>query len=107
MAFDLLAVDGEDLRGLPLLQRKRTLTRIMPRVESRLRYVDHVPERGCDLFRDGCERDLEGVVGNWARGRYWSDGRSTSWVKIKNPNYSQVEGRGTSCSSATATPLRQ
>jgi bifunctional non-homologous end joining protein LigD len=42
MAFDLLAVDGEDLRALPLHQRKRALKRIMPRVESRLRYVDHV-----------------------------------------------------------------
>jgi bifunctional non-homologous end joining protein LigD len=70
MAFELLAVDGDDLRALPLLQRKRRLNRIMPRVESRLRYVDHVRERGCDLFRAVCERDLEGIVGRWEKGGY-------------------------------------
>ena len=65
----------------------------MPRVESRLRYLDHVHGRGVDLFRVACERDLEGVVGKWAHGSYLSDPRSTSWVKIKNSSYSQMEGR--------------
>ena len=46
-----------------------------------------------DLFRVACERDLEGVVGKWANGSYLSDARSTSWVKIKNSSYSQMEGR--------------
>jgi ATP-dependent DNA ligase len=65
----------------------------MPRAESRLRYVDHVRERGRDLYREACARDLEGIVAKWARGRYETDGVSTSWLKIKNPNYSQWEGR--------------
>lgn len=46
-----------------------------------------------DLFLVACERDLEGIVGKWARGSYLSDPRTTSWVKIKNPSSSQMEGR--------------
>ena len=65
----------------------------MPRIESRLRFIEHIEGRGVDLFRVACERDLEGIVGKWARGSYLSDGRSTSWVKIKNARYSQMEDR--------------
>jgi bifunctional non-homologous end joining protein LigD len=92
-AFDLLAVDGEDLRDRPLLERKRRLWAIMPRIPSRLLYVDRLRARGRALFREACARDLEGVVGKWARGRYERDGVSTSWVTIKNPDYSQIVGR--------------
>jgi bifunctional non-homologous end joining protein LigD len=92
-AFDLLAVDGKDLRDRPLLERKRRLRAIMPRIESRLLYVDHVREQGLQLFREACARDLEGIVGKWARGRYERDGVSTSWVKVKSPTYTQWEGR--------------
>jgi bifunctional non-homologous end joining protein LigD len=93
IAFDLFALEREDLRALPLLERKRRLRRIMPRVESRLQFMDHIEERGIDLFRVACDRDLEGIVGKWKGGSYSTDGRSTSWVKIKNPVYSQMEGR--------------
>jgi ATP-dependent DNA ligase len=65
----------------------------MPRVESRLLYLDGVPERGRDLYRVACERDLEGIVAKWSRGTYQGDGRGTSWLKIKNPGYSQMVGR--------------
>src|SRR5262245_12745166 len=41
-AFDVLVIDADDVRGVPLLERKRRLLEIMPRVESRVRYVDHV-----------------------------------------------------------------
>jgi bifunctional non-homologous end joining protein LigD len=92
-AFDLLMLDGEDLRSLPLLERKRRLLAIMPRVECRLLYFDHIHERGCDLFRVACERDLEGIVGKFAAGTYRSDPRSTSWLNLKNPEYSQIRDR--------------
>ena len=55
--------------------------------------VDDLTERGSDLFRAACARDLEGIVGKWRDGRYETDGVSTSWIKIKNPRYSQAEGR--------------
>jgi uncharacterized protein with GYD domain len=86
-------LEGRDLRSLPLLERKRLLARIMPRVECRLLYLDHVRERGSDLFRVACDRDLEGIVGKWAAGIYRIDQRSTSWLKIKNLEYSQMRDR--------------
>jgi bifunctional non-homologous end joining protein LigD len=92
-AFDLLTIDGEDLRGLPLLARKRALRRLMPRYDSRLRYVDHLRGRGRELFRLACAHDTEGIVGKWAKGRYHVDGSTTSWLKVKNPTYTQAVGR--------------
>jgi bifunctional non-homologous end joining protein LigD len=92
-AFDLLMLEGEDLRSLPLLERKRRLARIMPRAAGRLLYLDHISMRGRDLFRAACEQDLEGIVAKWAPGTYQCDRRFTSWLKIKNPNYSQIRDR--------------
>ena len=69
------------------------LLRIMPFIESRLMYLDHIEGRGCDLFRVACERDLEGIVAKWARGTYRTHGRATSWVKIKNLDYTQMRDR--------------
>jgi ATP-dependent DNA ligase len=56
-------------------------------------YLDSIAERGTDLYRVACERDLEGIVAKWAQGTYQSNGRETSWLKIKNPTYSQMAGR--------------
>jgi bifunctional non-homologous end joining protein LigD len=94
-AFDALSIAGEDLRELSLLERKRRLARVMPmpETESRVRYMDHLVGRRCDLFRLVCQKDAEGIVGKWARGRYRPDGATTSWLKVKNPRYSQAEGR--------------
>ena len=55
-AFDLLWLNGEDLRSWPLLDRKRELRKIMPR-GSRLLYVDHVVGRGKELFQLACDSD--------------------------------------------------
>jgi hypothetical protein len=65
----------------------------MPRMDSRLLYVDHLAGRGCDLYRAACERDLEGIVAKWSLGPYRADSVMTSWIKIKNPAYSQAQGR--------------
>ena len=65
----------------------------MPRVESRLMFLDAIPARGTRLYELACERDLEGIVAKWGGGCYQCDGRYTSWLKIKNPEYSQIEGR--------------
>ena len=65
----------------------------MPAVECRVLFLDSIAERGCDLFRVTCERDLEGIVAKWAHGTYQTDGRSTSWLKLWNPAYTQKDGR--------------
>jgi ATP dependent DNA ligase domain len=92
-AFDVLNIEGEDLTNQPLLERKRRLRRLMPTIDSRLLSLEHIEQRGCDLFRAACERDLEGIVAKWAHGTYGTDGRTTSWLKIKNPQYSQMRDR--------------
>jgi len=92
MAFDVLWLDGKDLRSLPLFRRKRILAGIMPAVESYVRLVDHIPGRGRDFFKVACAHDLEGVVAKWRGGTYQT-GTKTSWLKIRNPHYSQWDGR--------------
>ena len=65
----------------------------MPLTPMRLLRINHLHERGCDLFRAACERDLEGVVAKWKTGTYRTDGRATSWLKIKNAEHSQMRDR--------------
>jgi bifunctional non-homologous end joining protein LigD len=90
-AFDLVWLDGQDLRDLALSERKALLRKLLPRRKARsVLYVEHVTS-GTDLFRVVCERDMEGMVAKQARARYTPE--ATSWVKIKNREYSQAIGR--------------
>ena len=89
-AFDLLWLDGADLRNRPLLERKALLRSILPRRPGVVLYVNHVA-CGTDRFRAVCERDMEGIVAKLAAGQYTPE--ATTWVKIKNPAYSQAAGR--------------
>ncbi len=90
-SFDLLWLNGRDLRGLPLLERKRLLREIIPAQPCPVLFVDHVAGSGVALFEAICDRDLEGVVAKLANAPYTPD--ATTWVKIKNRAYSQAEGR--------------
>jgi len=89
-AFDLLWLDGRDLRGLALSERKALLRKLLPPKAHAVRYVEHVAS-GTDLFRVICEQDMEGVVAQQASARYTPE--ATTWVKIKNRQYSQAIGR--------------
>jgi len=93
VAFDVLSVNGEDLRALPLVARKKRLKRILPSRSSSILYVDHVKGAGRQLFQLACELDLEGIVAKRAMSVYGND-NVTDWIKIKNPRYSQKAGRG-------------
>jgi bifunctional non-homologous end joining protein LigD len=88
-AFDILQLNGKDLRSLPLIARKKQLRKLISN-RSSLLYVDHVEARGEDLFRLACREDLEGIVAKRKDGAY---GPQADWVKIKNPDYSQTVGR--------------
>jgi bifunctional non-homologous end joining protein LigD len=92
--FDVLWLNGRDLRDDPLLARTRQLRRLIRPTSQHLVYVDHVHRRGLGLFTLACERDLEGVVAKLATGPYVSNARTTTWLKIKNPHYSQAVNRG-------------
>ncbi|MFN3433710.1 MAG: DNA ligase D, partial [Sphingomonas sp.] len=80
-AFDLLAVDGEDLTGLPTLERKERLRAIVPGGE-RIQFAEHVIGAGERLFETMCREGLEGVVSKRADAPY-AAGRTKAWLKTK------------------------
>ena len=79
--FDCLALDTYDLRGLSLMQRKEFLKSLLPPL-GMIRYGDHIPAKGEELFRAVSEMGLEGIVAKRAKSRYVA-GRSRDWIKIK------------------------
>ena len=82
-AFDLLVLNGEDLRDLPLLKRKAALKRILPKIKTnRIRFTDHVIGEGLALFAHLEERKLEGMVAKRIDSKYVG-GRTRDWLKIK------------------------
>jgi bifunctional non-homologous end joining protein LigD len=90
-AFDLLYLNGQDLRQLPLIKRKEKLRALIEK--SGLSDVicgKYVEGRGIDLFHEVCQRNLEGVVAKRKAGKYST---VSGWLKIKNPNYTQTERR--------------
>ncbi len=82
--FDLLAVAGHDLRGLPLLRRKQLLARLAPRLGF-VRFADHVEHDGLALYEAARANDLEGIVAKRADSPYETGQRSKSWLKLKLP----------------------
>ena len=93
-AFDLLMADGKDLRTEKLTDRKQELRRLLSKVSaSRMRYADYVEHYGTALFERVCKLDLEGIVAKHAFDPYVTEPERTTWFKIKNRNYSQMQGR--------------
>src|SRR4026207_1205566 len=92
-AFDLLSLNGEDSTKLPLLARKEKLKRILPSRSAHVLYVDHSRGNGTALYRLACQLDLEGIVAKRADSKYSDNSNAHDWIKIKNPDYSQKEGR--------------
>ena len=93
-AFDLLFLNGEHLRELPLIARKARLQRLLRRKRSPVLYVDHIEAEGRQFFEKVCELDLEGIVAKRKSAAYRATEKASPyWIKIKNPRYSQAEGR--------------
>ncbi len=80
-AFDLLYLDGLDLRRVALEQRKRLLQEKIVAGEV-IQYSDHYDEKGLDLFAAAKKRELEGIVAK-KRSSVYEEKRSTNWLKIK------------------------
>ena len=82
-AFDLLQLEGKDLRALPLLKRKAALQKELKRARTqRIVYTLHVGENGEKLLQAADQLGLEGVIGKKAHSRY-PRGRTQLWVKVK------------------------
>ncbi len=81
--FDLLYLDGYDLRKVGLLDRKRALKAIASSDASGLiRYSDHIPGRGEVVFAEACRRGMEGIVSKRTDAVYLA-GRNRNWMKVK------------------------
>ena len=83
-AFDLLFLNGKDLRKTPLAARKEELRKLLAAkgVSPVLIYSDHVKGAGTAFLKSVCAEDLEGIISKRADAPYRS-GRGTSWLKIK------------------------
>jgi bifunctional non-homologous end joining protein LigD len=81
-AFDLLWLDGEDLRPLPYVERKERLAGLIPKASKRLFYVEHFEEPGARMLKGACGLHLEGIVSKRLDAPYRS-GRSHDWLKTK------------------------
>jgi bifunctional non-homologous end joining protein LigD len=89
VAFDVLFVDGEDVRALALKERRALLEKVVRRYG--MQKSEPVLGDGKAVFKAACQLDLEGVVAKRLADAY-EPGR-TKWSKILNPEYSQKAGR--------------
>jgi ATP-dependent DNA ligase len=93
-AFDMLALDGDDLRKLPLHLRKTNLARLLARRADGIHLAPFEQgEIGPDLFRAACNMQLEGLVSKRRDSRYRA-GTSRDWVKSKTPKHPAMHRAG-------------
>jgi len=90
-AFDLLELNGQDLRREPIEVRKRELGKLLRwSAQIGLQLNEHIAEPGDVVFRHACKLGLEGIVSKRLGSRYRS-GRSRDWLKLKNPRAPAVK----------------
>ena len=91
-AFDLLELDGKDLRRRPIEERKDLLAKLLHDSDSDLGIVlnKHYEEDGANVFREACRLGCEGIVSK-RLGSTYRRGRSPLWLKVKNPNAPAVK----------------
>ncbi len=82
-AFDVLHLDGFDLRDVALIDRKRVLAELLSELDphSPIKFSEHLDASGPDVYRNACELELEGIVSKRKDGRYRS-GRNDAWIKL-------------------------
>ena len=89
-AFDLLEIDGEDLRRVPIEQRKHWLARLLRSPHHGIVLNEHFEGDGAIVFREACRLGCEGIVSKRLGSSYRS-GRSQHWLKFKNPTAPAVK----------------
>jgi ATP dependent DNA ligase domain len=83
-AFDLLELDGRDLRREPIERRKALLFTVLRGSQLSIVLNEHFEEDGAIVYREACRLGCEGIVSKRLGSPYRS-GRSAHWVKVKNP----------------------
>jgi bifunctional non-homologous end joining protein LigD len=89
-AFDLIEHDGEDLRGLPFLDRKAALAKLLRDTEAGILVNEHIAEDGATVFAHACRLGAEGIVSKRIDGTYRS-GPCAVWIKVRNPASDAVQ----------------
>lgn len=88
-AFDLLWLNGKDLRNVPLVRRKDRLRKLIEKnYRESVMYAQHIPYMGIALYQEVCRRNLEGIVCKKKDGAYSA---TAQWLKVMNPDYTQHE----------------
>ena len=82
-AFDLLEVDGKDLRRTPIEERKGTLAKLLSHPHDGIALNQHYTGDGAIIFKHACALGCEGIVSK--RLGLYRSGRADCWVKVKNP----------------------
>ena len=80
--FDLLHLNGHNLRQAPLLERKELLARLVSPENNRVRFSEYIDGNGIATFDGACKLGAEGIISKRASSKY-SSGRSGNWLKIK------------------------
>jgi bifunctional non-homologous end joining protein LigD len=88
--FDLLQLDGRDLRREAIEVRKAALVKLIRGAGPGLQLSEHLEHDAAIVFQHACELGLEGIVSKRRGSRYLS-GRSPDWIKLKNPNSPAVK----------------
>ncbi len=83
--FDLLELNGKDLRGLPLIERKKLLKKLILKSNAQIKFSEHSVNNGEALLKKNCDREMEGIISKRADAPYHS-GRNSDWQKIKCSN---------------------
>jgi ATP-dependent DNA ligase len=83
-AFDLLMLNGDDVRKKPFAERKAMLRKVLRRTRNGIQYVEHTEGDGAEMFKAACKLGLEGMVSKKLDAPYRS-GPSKTWIKFKNP----------------------
>jgi bifunctional non-homologous end joining protein LigD len=87
--FDLMFLDGAELRGRSLLERKERLYRLIPK-HPLLAFSEHRAEHGTKYFKEAQKQGLEGIMAKRAGSPYHSGRRSPDWLKIKTARRQEV-----------------
>jgi bifunctional non-homologous end joining protein LigD len=85
VAFDLLELDGDDVRREPLLDRKARLAKLIAKVRGGIEFAEHIEGDGAVIFQHACHLGHEGIVAK-RKNLPYDSGRSKRWLKIKNPD---------------------
>jgi bifunctional non-homologous end joining protein LigD len=87
--FDLIFLEGEDLRDLTLLERKERLRRLLPK-HPLLSFSPHRSQHGSKFFKQALEQGLEGIMAKRKSSKYLSGARTSDWLKIKTARRQEV-----------------